>query len=91
MEQAILQAREEGKFQGQVVQSLADIKNALETMHSRHREQNEKIESKANKEDLDALREIVSENSKKLYMAVGAVAFLQVTISLIGLYLTYIK
>lgn len=91
LEDALRRAREEGKFEGHVLSSLSDIKGSLSAMQEKYAKQDAKIENKAEKSDLRDLEKTVAENSRKIYMAVGAIAFFQILISAVGFYLTFIN
>lgn len=69
-------AKEQGRFEGKVLGALSDIKREMETMNAMHAVQNEKIEQKADKSELNELKKEVAGLSKWRYISTGAGAML---------------
>jgi len=68
------EALERGRFEGQVLTSLADIKTVLNQMDKKHTLQDEKIERKADKDEVEALK-------KRVWTMSGAAAALSTILS----------
>lgn len=81
---ALEQAREDGRVQGMILQSLQDIKQTLEKMDKKHTEQDIKIDSKADRAEIITVRNDMEDVKKKVYMAMGGLAIANVAL---GVYL----
>lgn len=80
IENALRNAKEEGKFQGMVLQSLQGIETTLKGMEKKHTEQDLKIDTKADRTEIHGVRSDLDDIKKKVYMAVGAVALAQIVL-----------
>lgn len=76
VKQQIEDARERGRFEGQVLTSLSDIKSVLVSMDKKHTEQDVKIEGKASKEDLIEAKNEIKDLNKRVWGFSGAASAL---------------
>ena len=70
---ALNNAKEEGKFQGMVLQALQSIDSTLKAMEKIHAEQNIKIDSKADRAEVTGFRTELDDVKKKVWVAIGVV------------------
>jgi len=71
IEKKIEAAVERGRFEGEVLNSLTDIKKALVDMGKKHVLQDEKIAAKVEKSDFKELRKVVDSLLKWRWMSTG--------------------
>lgn len=82
---ALNNAKEEGKFQGTVLQTLRSIDATLKNMDKVHTEQNLKIDNKADRAEVTGMRTEFDDVKKKVLMAAGGLIVLQIVI---GIYIS---
>jgi len=76
VQEKIEQARREGVFQGQVLQSLSEIKGVLGEMKAKHVVQDEKIDGKVDKKEIDPIKKDVEELKRWRWITTGAGAMI---------------
>lgn len=84
LEEALRNAKEEGKFQGMVLQSLQTIETVLKGMEAKHTQQDIKIDAKVDRSEISSFKMQFDDVKNKVYIAVGAVGFAEFAI---GIYL----
>lgn len=67
------EARASGRFEGEVLTSLGDIKRVLEDMKAKHVNQDAKIDQKADRDDVESLK-------KRVWMLTGSASVLAIII-----------
>lgn len=80
LEEALRNAKEEGKFQGMVLQSLQTIETVLKGMEAKHTQQDIKIDAKVDRSEISSFKMQFDDVRNKVYIAVGGVAVMEVVI-----------
>ena len=77
----ISEANERGRFEGQVLTSLVDIKRVLDDMKAKHAEQDAKIDGKVGNGDFKEIKKDVEELKKFRWILAGGLTILSLIFS----------
>lgn len=82
LEDELRKAREEGRFQGEVLAKLNSVAETLKDMGSKHVTQDAVIANKVDRSDFNSLAAEVKELNKRVYIGVGIIIAIQVVIGI---------
>lgn len=77
LQQKIIEAKEAGRFEGQVLQSLKEIKDSQREMNDKLTKQETELNGKVNKIDLDEMKKEIKELQRWRWLLIGGFAVLQ--------------
>lgn len=77
----IQDAKAQGRFEGQILTSLADIKRTLDEMKAKHAEQDAKIDSKVGNGDFKEIKRDVEDLKKFRWILAGGLVILSLIFS----------
>jgi len=81
MQQKLQEAKELGRFEGQVLTSLQDIKRVLDDVKAKHAEYDQKLDGKTSKEDFTLVRKDVEDLKKFRWVLAGGLSILSLIFS----------